>query len=91
VRELAHVMERAALLCGAQQLTAQDLQLDPTAGPAHSAELGPMTLDQAEALLLRQALQRHGNVQRVADALGITRQTLYRKLEKHGLQRPATE
>jgi DNA-binding NtrC family response regulator len=91
VRELAHVMERAALLCGAQQLTAQDLQLDPTAGLAQDAELSSMTLDQAEAWLLRQALQRHGNVQRVADALGITRQTLYRKLEKHGLQRPATE
>jgi DNA-binding NtrC family response regulator len=91
VRELAHVMERAALLCGGTQLTAQDLQLDPGATAAPGTELGSLTLDQAEAWLLRQALQRHGSVQRVAEALGITRQSLYRKLEKHGLERPSGE
>jgi transcriptional regulator with PAS, ATPase and Fis domain len=46
-----------------------------------------MTLDQAEAWLVKRALQRHdGNLQRAADALGITRQSLYRRLEKHELR-----
>ena len=46
-----------------------------------------MTLDEAEAWLVAQALQRHaGNLQRAADALGITRQTLYRRMEKYDLQ-----
>jgi transcriptional regulator of acetoin/glycerol metabolism len=50
-----------------------------------------MTIDQAEAHLVRRALERHGgNLQHAADALGITRQTLYRRLEKHGLRDPSS-
>jgi transcriptional regulator with PAS, ATPase and Fis domain len=46
-----------------------------------------MTLEQAEAWLVKRALERHdGNLQRAADALGITRQSLYRRLEKHELR-----
>ncbi len=89
VRELGHVMERAALLSSARQLTVEELRLDPAASSNHAPELHSMTLEQAEAWLLQQALQRHGNLQRAADALGITRQALYRKLEKHDIQRPS--
>ncbi len=46
-----------------------------------------MTLEQAEAWLVKRALERHdGNLQHAADALGITRQSLYRRLEKHDLR-----
>ncbi len=90
VRELSHVMERAALLSMSQQLTAEELRLDPATTTTSAGDLQSMTLEQAEAWLLQQALQRHdGNLQRAADALGITRQSLYRKLEKHGVQRPS--
>jgi transcriptional regulator with PAS, ATPase and Fis domain len=51
-----------------------------------------MTIDQAEAHLVRRALERHdGNLQHAADALGITRQTLYRRMEKHGLRDPSSD
>ncbi len=51
-----------------------------------------MTIDQAEAHLVRRALERHhGNLQHAADALGITRQTLYRRLEKHSLRDPSAD
>ncbi|MEG8128933.1 helix-turn-helix domain-containing protein, partial [Xanthomonas hortorum pv. gardneri] len=47
---------------------------------------GRVALDQAERLVLQQQLERHRwNVSRTADALGISRNTLYRKLRKHGL------
>ncbi|UYB51329.1 sigma-54 dependent transcriptional regulator [Xanthomonas sp. AM6] len=86
VRELAHAMERAALLADGATLGSDDLRLQPAAGaaPALSTQL---TLEEAEALLLRQALaQQQGNLQRTADQLGITRQSLYRRLGKHGLR-----
>ncbi|KLD74936.1 sigma-54-dependent Fis family transcriptional regulator [Xanthomonas hyacinthi] len=86
VRELAHAMERAALLADGATLGSDDLRLQPAAAaaPALSTQL---TLEEAEALLLRQALaQQQGNLQRTADQLGITRQSLYRRLGKHGLR-----
>ena len=88
VRELSHAMERAALLGGNRRIDAQDLRLQPEATlPDIRAALEPMTLEGAEALLLRDALERHsGNLQRAAEQLGITRQSLYRRMEKHGLR-----
>ncbi|NOT87899.1 MAG: sigma-54-dependent Fis family transcriptional regulator [Lysobacter sp.] len=89
VRELAHAMERAALLGGEGRLSAADLRLHAAAPmPAHERpQLERMRLDEAEAMLLRAALEQHqGNLQRAADQLGITRQSLYRRLEKHGLR-----
>ncbi|ETC89283.1 two component, sigma54 specific, transcriptional regulator, fis family [Xanthomonas hortorum pv. carotae str. M081] len=86
VRELAHTMERAALLVEGAVLGADALRLRaPSANDAVLPER--MTLEQAEALLLRRALaEQEGNLQRTADQLGITRQSLYRRLGKHGLR-----
>jgi DNA-binding NtrC family response regulator len=88
VRELSHVMERAALLGQGAQLTTGDLRLQATvAVPGQDLPLEAMTLEQAEGYLLRRALREHrGNLQRCADQLGITRQSLYRRMEKHGLR-----
>jgi DNA-binding NtrC family response regulator len=84
VRELSHAMERAALLAAGTQLGADALRLQPA--PLLADTLASMTLEQAEAWLLRKALRDHpGNLQRSADQLGITRQSLYRRLEKHGI------
>ena len=91
VRELSHLMERAALL--AEQDVISDSAL--AFGPRPSSDGLPpavdgMTIDQAEAYLVSRALECHqGNLQHAADALGITRQTLYRRLEKHSLREPA--
>jgi DNA-binding NtrC family response regulator len=93
VRELSHVMERAALLGQGTQLDTDDLRLQPAvAAPSQDLPLDAMTLEQAEHYLLRRALREHpGNLQRSADQLGITRQSLYRRMEKHGLRDPGTE
>ncbi len=85
VRELEHLMERVALLAEHDEINAAALPFG--ASPAADPELDQMTLEQAEAHLVRRAMARcEGNLQQAADALGITRQALYRRLEKHGLR-----
>jgi len=88
VRELAHAMERAALL-GGQRVNVADLRLRRA---VKSKGVEDMTLDDAEAMMLRVAIERHdGNLLRAAVQLGITRQSLYRRMEKYGLQRDEAE
>ncbi|HEX5353277.1 MAG TPA: helix-turn-helix domain-containing protein, partial [Rhodanobacteraceae bacterium] len=87
VRELQHLMERAALLAEHGEVNDTALafgsQIEPT------RDFDGMTLDEAEAWLVQRALERHaGSLQRTAEALGISRQSLYRRLEKHGLSNP---
>ncbi|EIM02885.1 sigma-54-dependent transcriptional regulator [Rhodanobacter sp. 115] len=85
VRELQHLMERAALLAEHDQVSAGALSFG--APPEPVQDIDGMTLEQAEAWLVKRALERHdGNLQHAADALGITRQSLYRRLEKHDLR-----
>jgi DNA-binding NtrC family response regulator len=84
VRELRHVVERAVLLTPGPSVTIEDVELraKPAAGPA----LEEMTLEDAERWLITRALQRHeGNVSRAADALGVSRSALYRRLQQFGI------
>jgi DNA-binding NtrC family response regulator len=84
VRELRHVVERAVLLTPGASVTIEDVELRarPAAGPA----LEEMTLEDAERWLITRALQRHeGNVSRAADALGVSRSALYRRLQQFGI------
>ncbi|WP_448099825.1 sigma-54-dependent transcriptional regulator [Luteibacter jiangsuensis] len=81
VRELEHTIERAVLLSPRDDIDADTLSLQRRAD--EPVVLDSLTLPEAEELLIRQALERHGhNLQRAADALGISRQALYRRLEK---------
>jgi DNA-binding NtrC family response regulator len=91
VRELQHLMERAALLAEHDEVGAAALAFgEAAAQPA--TDLDGMTLEQAEAHLVQRALERFdGNLQRAADALGITRQSLYRRLDKHDLRDAAVD
>ncbi|HEY8586153.1 MAG TPA: sigma-54 dependent transcriptional regulator [Rhodanobacter sp.] len=85
VRELGHLMERAALLADHDEIGAAELTFGASA-PA-DGNLAGMKLDEAEAWLVRQAMERYrGNLQHAADALGITRQALYRRLEKYDMR-----
>jgi DNA-binding NtrC family response regulator len=86
VRELNHVLERAVLLCSEKHISAQDLQLQLDPQQAPPKVLDHMTLDEAEQLLIRQALERYqGNIMQAAEHLGLSRSALYRRLEKFGI------
>ena len=83
VRELSHVVERAVLL-GGPQIQAGDLMLERR-GVTDSAALEQLKLEEAEELLIRNALDRcGGNVQAAAEQLGLSRSALYRRMEKYG-------
>jgi transcriptional regulator of acetoin/glycerol metabolism len=95
VRELRNVVERLHLLCR-DRVTLADLPpelLGPAPGPADQAPPPaavppPTRLEDAELAALRSALDaEHGNLTRVAQRLGISRPTLYRKLDHHGIRR----
>jgi DNA-binding NtrC family response regulator len=86
VRELDHVIERAVLMSTGSIITAFDLALEATPDARLSAQLEEMSLEDAERLLIKKALARYeGNANRAAEALGLSRSALYRRLQKYNL------
>src|SRR5205823_9389299 len=85
VRELDHIIERAVLMSSTSTVTAMDLALQNTPAAQVSARLEEMSLEDAECLLIKKALARfEGNANRAAEALGLSRSALYRRLQKYG-------
>lgn len=83
VRELEHAIERAVLMCRGRRVQAGDLSLQ-AARPAEVIE--EMSLEAVESILIRKALARHNrNVSQAAEALGLSRGALYRRMEKYGI------
>jgi DNA-binding NtrC family response regulator len=91
IRQLEQTVERAVLVVGGSRLLADDLEtLARLERPGDSeAELpspGSMTLDEMERAMIVNCMRHYrGNVTRAAEALGLSRAALYRRLEKHGL------
>ena len=84
MRELEHTLERAVLMARCNELHAADLGLNLSR--PNSQNLEELSLEAVEAILIRKALQRfQGNVSQAADALGLSRGALYRRMEKYGL------
>ncbi len=85
VRELRNVIERAVLLTPSQDIQAADLRLG--AGDATPPTLEDMSLEDAERALIRAALRRHaGSANAAAQALGLSRSAMYRRMEKLGIR-----
>jgi len=84
VRELDHAVERAVLLSQGGAVQVSDLGLKESRGNLPSME--ELSLEQVEALLVRKAIDRYGgNISQAAEALGLSRSALYRRLQKHGI------
>lgn len=84
VRELNHVVERSVLLAGEGIVRTADLAL--RSGPSGPAKLEDMSLEEVEAFLIKKALARYdGNVSHAANALGLSRSALYRRLQRYNL------
>jgi len=90
VRALRHAVERAVILAGGSRLEPPDLQLDypdvAVSSRAVTAIPTILNLDELEKTTIEKALRKHGfNISRAAEELGLTRASLYRRMEKHGI------
>lgn len=84
IRELQHAIERAVIMTDSPSLQETDFLLSRslTTGPASNT----LNLDEVEKAAIAKALQMHnGNISKAADELGLTRASLYRRMEKYGL------
>jgi DNA-binding NtrC family response regulator len=83
VRELDHVVQRAVLLARSDEVKPADLGLQ-AAGGGGERRLEEMSLEEVERLLIQKALRRFGgNVSQAAEALGLSRSALYRRMQKY--------
>jgi len=98
IRELAHCIERAVILSPGDELSLSSMgighssvseqQITPAEQPIQTDanQLPTLDLAQLEIIAMRTALkQQQGNISQAAKSLGITRMSLYRRMEKHGL------
>lgn len=93
IRELRNLVERTLIVGSDGTYTAKHFaaQHHTTATPTAETDnindrLAGMTLEEVERKAIEDALRRHeGNLSKVALSLGITRQSLYRRMEKYGL------
>ena len=87
IRELQHAIERAVILSNSNVLQPEDFNFTPVAGKEEGQlNLDAYNLEEVEKLLIRKVLKKYnGNITQAASELGLTRSSLYRRLEKHGL------
>jgi DNA-binding NtrC family response regulator len=88
VRELEHAMERAVLLCRGDEIEPSNLAFGsarPAGAPLDNMSEN-MSIDEVESLLIKKVLRRcDGNISQAAEALGLSRAALYRRIEKYGI------
>ena len=84
IRELQHAIERAVIMTDSDTLHESDFLLSRSL--SSGAANNTLNLDEVERTAIAKALQMHsGNISKAADELGLTRASLYRRMEKYGL------
>ncbi|MFB9863216.1 sigma-54-dependent transcriptional regulator [Rufibacter immobilis] len=97
IRELKNLVERTVLVSGKSLLDVEDFQSQLQGGSRKLDEkllpsVGAMTLDELEASMIKKSMAYyHNNVSKVAKALGVSRGSLYRRLEKFNIPYDAQE
>ena len=97
IRQLKNLVERTVLISSKNELGIDDFQSQLNLSPLKNDKVklpgvGTMTLDQMEAEMVKQAMNFHKNrITKAAASLGITRNALYRRLEKHQIPFNETE
>jgi DNA-binding NtrC family response regulator len=86
IRELIHTLERAVILSETQILQPSDFPFPETEKEVEGLVFENYNLEDVEKTVIRKTLKKHGgNVSHAAKELGLTRTSLYRRMEKYGL------
>lgn len=90
IRELKNLVERTILVSGKDRLTDQDFKAQYVETPTGNASFDSVhSLDEIEKNMIRRAIELYGNNHsKIATALGLSRQALYRRLEKYNIGLP---
>lgn len=85
IRELMHAIERAVIMAEGDTITAKNLMLKSISH--HPSVTETLNLNQTEKELIEKAIKKHqGNISKAAKELGLGRTTIYRKMDKYGIQ-----
>ena len=86
VRELQHAIERAVIMSDNNHLSPEDFFFLTSNPQADDINVENYNLESVEKSVIQKAINKHnGNISKAAKELGLTRASLYRRLEKHGL------
>ena len=86
IRELQHAIERAIIMSDSQVLRPEDFLLTPQEIPQDGIIFDNYNLEKVEKIVIQKTLKKYnGNVSQAAKELGLTRASLYRRMEKYGL------
>jgi len=84
VRELQHSIERALIMADSATLQESDFLFSRKGNDAINVDT--LNLDEVEKAAVAKAIQLHnGNISKAAEELGLTRASLYRRMEKYGI------
>lgn len=88
VRELQHAIERAIIMGDDEIMQPHDFMFLMEKGGGEQAEpdMTGFDLETVEKIMIQKAISKYaGNISKAAKSLGLTRASLYRRMEKHGL------
>ncbi|MCG8306265.1 MAG: sigma-54 dependent transcriptional regulator [Cytophagales bacterium] len=86
IRELQHAIERAVIMSDSNTLSPEDFFFLTNNPRADDINIENYNLESVEKSVIQKAINKHnGNISKAAKELGLTRASLYRRLEKHGL------
>ena len=86
IRELRNALERAVLLSHGQEVGPEEFSFEPARSTAEASPAGNGSLLETEKEMIRKTLEtERGRVGRAAEALGISRSSLYQKIRKYGI------
>ncbi|MCE5250977.1 sigma-54 dependent transcriptional regulator [bacterium] len=86
VRELQHAIERALIMSDSQVLQPSDFLFSGQESKENGLAIDSYNIEDAEKILIRKSITKYcGNISKAAHELGLSRASLYRRLEKYGL------
>jgi transcriptional regulator with PAS, ATPase and Fis domain len=86
IRELAHAIERAVILCKSGTISPCDFVFKMKPSPVQGIDESSIRVEDYEKKAILDALTKHrGNLSKAAEELGIARSTLYRKISHFGI------